>query len=299
MCVQESMNTEPRPQKRLVLHFDVNSTITAVDSTEEGTDEQNANMLLAKSCFGKVSLYDHNWTLNPCKEQWFKSSSYVDITYYDYLKLRTPDYKKQSFVFTQHGMPGHLLADLVTPIALSFKSLVFQSFTRVVSEYLGDENTTFVFRTFGHDGEAVLMCLVDQGYDDFGDHNMVKCEFIHEGNSSSLIVHHPLRTVLPNDSIRHLNALVQKNKNKHFLVKEDYNYWNNNKRGNQRVAEFGKQLLGEPDAIHIFFDDNECVNIVSGNEDDKTEAYFVKVNPIEALQNINFFSEWIDKLVSQ
>ena len=34
---------------RLVLHFDINGTITADDTTEPGSHEENANMVLAKS----------------------------------------------------------------------------------------------------------------------------------------------------------------------------------------------------------------------------------------------------------
>jgi len=64
---------------KLVLHFDINGTITSVDSTELGSDYENANMTLAKSVYGTVT--NNSWSLN---------SDYRDptnsISYYDYLK---------------------------------------------------------------------------------------------------------------------------------------------------------------------------------------------------------------------
>ena len=63
----------------LVLHFDINGTITPVDTTEPGTKEQNANMVIAKSVYGKVN--NEVWTLND--DPYEETDS---ITYYDYLK---------------------------------------------------------------------------------------------------------------------------------------------------------------------------------------------------------------------
>src|SRR5580704_11421813 len=91
---------------QVVLHFDINGTITAVDSTEVGTDAENTNMTLARSAYGKV--VDGKWTINTDYNEVTDS-----ISYYDYLKsVDKTNYKKRSFTFTDKGQPGESLKEL-------------------------------------------------------------------------------------------------------------------------------------------------------------------------------------------
>ena len=51
--------------KRLVLHFDINGTITPVDTTEPGSKEENANMVIAKSVYGEPSSVHSSHSVAP------------------------------------------------------------------------------------------------------------------------------------------------------------------------------------------------------------------------------------------
>ncbi len=272
--------------KRLVLHFDVNSTITAVDSTEPGNNVQNANMLLSKSYYGKV--IDGEWVLNDPTD-WF-TDSIGNISYYDYLKSQYDDYKKRSFRYTHPGMPGQCFAGDVPKIAKAFDQFLFKSFIDLLRSQR-HEDTTIVFRTFGPDGEDVLTNLVDSKFYAFSDERMIKCSILYDdGGVSSLVVRHPMSVVYVDGAVEHLNRLIAHNKDKNFLVRENFDHWNNNGRS----AQYGKHLLGEEDAVHIFFDDNECVHIVGG----ANNAHFVRVNSLFALQDDNYFIKRVHEIIS-
>jgi len=94
---------------KLILHFDINGTITAFDSTEPGTDLQNSNMVLAKSVYGTIN--DDEWIMNDN----YKNLTAGSVSYYDYLKMvkKNPKYKSMSFIFTDENNPGHSLRHLV------------------------------------------------------------------------------------------------------------------------------------------------------------------------------------------
>ena len=267
--------------KRLILHCDLNGTVMGADSTEPGDVTENANMLLSKSYHGKV--WNDRWILN-CENEYYDSSN-DNISYYDYLKQTDKDhYKKRSFSFTHTGMPGESLAPHVHVIAKGFASLLFPSFVKLVRQHNDDDNVTVVFRTFGIDGEDVLNCLYKQhGFDKFSPDNVVRGTFKHSGDSTSLELSVDNSTVTLSDfKPEQLTELVEQYAPRHFLIREDYDYWNNNRRD----AKYGKVMCGDDRTIQIFFDDNDCVYTTNP---ETRFAHFVKVNSLFALQDEDFF----------
>lgn len=264
--------------QKLVLHFDINGTITPVDTTEPGNKVENANMVISKSVYGKE--VNSKWTLN---EQDNLYNELDSLSYYDYLKsIGEKNYKKISFTFTEEGNPGHSLAHLVPKIVESMDIFLFRSFLNVCERYPG---VLIVFRTFGLDADEVIEFLRtnEKTKDNF--QTMTVGEFTYpEGN--------PLITIEDCEQFEGMetfNELLLKTPN-HLAFKESYDYWNGNKRNKVN----GKQLLGHKDMVQIFFDDNDCVNII-----DDTNCHFVKVNTLHALENEEYYVDFIKKIVSQ
>jgi hypothetical protein len=258
---------------RLVFHFDINGTITAVDTTEPGSIIENANMVISKSVYGKpdgAGVWHLNQDIHDEKDS---------ISYYDYLKSQgVVDYKRQSFLFTLSGQPGERLAHLVDHIAASTKSFLFPSFIRAITAF---PDALIVVRTFGQDVDDVLKNLLETP--------SVAHQF-------SRVV---CATPVSNDTItvggklctyHDFNKLLQ-TIDSHILIQENYDYWNSN----GRKKEFGKQLLGSQNLFQIFFDDNDCVHVRSG--DTINQTHFVRVNTMEALQNPNYFIEHVQRCI--
>lgn len=256
LCIGISRDTEEK-KKKVVVHFDINGTITAVDNTEPGTAEQNANMLLARTTQGVV--IDGVWRVG---------GGGATISYYEWLKCAHPsEYKKVSFTFTHPGQPGEHLRDMIPRVAAmchgptkgsdggEAKLLLFDSFYRLIEAY---PDAIIVLRTFGRDTEEVLATLKN----------------------------HPR---VP--QIVRLNAVRDTDYNQIYLsstpqtlicVQEDYDWWHEHGRDKTH----GKQLRGHEDLIQLFFDDNDCVNH-DGQHPETT--HFFLVNTIEALTNPNYF----------
>jgi hypothetical protein len=260
---------------RLVLHFDINGTITPVDTTEPGNKVENSNMVISKSVYGK--FLDGKWTLNVPEQLYDTTNS---ITYYDYLKLVGKDYKKISFSFTEEGNPGETLAFMVPELVESMDIFLFKSFLKACDKYPG---ALIVFRTFGLDADEVIefMRTNEKTKESFA--TMIQGTFTYpEGN--------PLITIEKCEQILGMetfNELLLKTPN-HLAFKESYKFWNDHKRNKIN----GKQLLGHEKMTQIFFDDNDCVNIL-----DPTNCHFMKVNTLRALQNEDYFVDFIRNVV--
>lgn len=259
----------------LVLHFDINGTITPVDTVEPGTNEQNSNMVIAKSFYGKKM--NDQWILND-PENYFNESE--SMTYYDYLKTITKDYKKISFTFTHKNNPGESLNYLIDPLMKSMDNFLFSSFLNVLHEY---PDAKIVFRTFGLDADEVIHYLRTNSKTEFKFRDIVKGKFVY--------AHDVTFIELDTDEIiigmDNFNKLI-KTSSVPLAFVENYNHWNSH----DRDSKYGKQLLGDDDIIQIFFDDNECVNIIDG-----VNCHFVKINTIHALQNDKYYVNHISKIL--
>lgn len=279
---------------RLVLHFDINGTIIANDSTEVGTKEENANMVLSKSVYGKI--INNLWQLN--KDYHDKKDS---ISYYDYLKLNSLSilaepvtaysgnsgvadinlnqlgYKKKSFLFTEKGNPGESLQHLVKPVMDAMDSFFFKSFLRILDKY---PEAKIILRTFGLDGDDVVERL-GKIYPRIRD--TIKGKFNYTDDIPVL--------TLENDKILvgmdEVNNFIKSAPN-NLLFFENYAYWN----GHRRDKTCGKLLLGDPEMVQIFFDDNVCVNILN----DKN-AYYVEVNTLKALLDETYFDAFLSDVL--
>ena len=74
----------------LILHFDINGTITNYDSTEIGTDIEMSNLILAKNTFG--TIVDDQWVMNEHPFNYQQGS----ISYCQYLRKHYyANYKKK------------------------------------------------------------------------------------------------------------------------------------------------------------------------------------------------------------
>ena len=236
----------------LVLHFDINDTITAFDKTDEISLEHKCNIIVSRSVYGKV--VDDMWiiNINPYDE----TSS---ITFYDYAKEKYPNYKEITGIFTStYGKQFNYLIDKM--LKSMSDNFLFESFTRVVDTY---PNVKIIFRTFGSDGEEVLK--------NFKHKNVIKGFF----NIDKLILDNGITL----NGLEEINNFI-KTTTDHIFIQEDYHHWNNNTKSKL----FGKQLLGTPDFHQIFFDDNPCVNVLNN-----TNAIFIKINTLQAMRNNDYF----------
>lgn len=255
---------------KLVLHFDINGTITPVDTTEPGNKEENANMVIAKSVFGKV--INGIWTLN---ENMYDETD--SLTYYDYLKSIDQHYKKRSFTFTKDVCPN--LAYMVPILVESMDTFLFESFMNVLKEY---PDAHIVFRTFGLDADEVIQYLRDNKVFT----NIIKGDILWQHEERPLVI-------LENgQQIAGMYKFGQYilNTDTPLAIKESYDYWHLNKRS----KKCGKQLLGHDDMLQIFFDDNDCVNIVN-----PLNTHFVKVNTLHALQQPNYYTDHIRNCIKK
>lgn len=241
----------------LLIHFDINGTITCHDSTEPGTPIQNANLLIAKNIFGSVT--DQGWVLN---DNYFERINAV--SYYDYLKQSDKNCKSTAYKITD-DYPE--LSYLVVKITTT--PFLFPSFTKTLETY---PDAKIVFRTFGNDADTLIEYLQRQWPERFKIVN--KGQIVYQGDSPSLKV----------------NGSTFDNMNKFFeycdpiIIKEDYGYWNTHGRD----ARHGKCIEGTQRFRQIFFDDNECVNVI-----DTTNAKFVRVNTLQALIDEDYFNRFI------
>ena len=241
----------------LVLHFDINGTIIPSDSTEVGTIEENANMVISKSVYGKIH------------DSWILNDDYRDqtdsISYYDYLKLvKEKLYKKKSFTFTEKNNPGESLQLMVKPVIEAMDSFFFKSFLKVLEAY---PNAKIIFRTFGLDGDEVVQRLKIIDPERFNDVAIGK--FSYDDGIPVLV-----GSDKKYRGMEEINQLIKSSTNLLFI--ENYEHWNSH----DRAVEYGKQLLGDADMLQIFFDDNTCVNIL-----DHLNAYYQQVNTLDALFN--------------
>ena len=259
---------------KLVLHFDINGTITPVDTVEPGTKIENSNMVISKSVYGKV--INNKWVLN--------DNLYDDInsiTYYDHLRqLDKKTYKKVSFSFTESGEPGEILHWMVDRLVDSMDKFLFNSFLDVFEEF---PDALIVFRTFGLDADEVIHYLKTNEKTAHKFKTIIKGEFINKSSEYVLLLENNELYV----DMVNINKLIKTTKC-HLALKENFNYWNDNNRNKAN----GKQLLGDEEMIQIFFDDNDCVNVIND-----INTHNIKINTLHAMLDDKYYSKKIHDLL--
>lgn len=258
---------------KLVLHFDINGTITAIDSTELGSDYQNTNMIISRSVYGKIK-----------DDQWISNDHYRDpidsITYYDFLKKSgIKNYKKISYTFTEEGQPGYRFQWMVAIIIESIQKFIFNSFIKVAEKY---PDAIIVLRTFGGDIQDVLNSVVLVENDKFK--KALTGEIIR--NNDNIILKCDHETTY--HGLGEINQLYF-DTDVHLAIQEDYHFWN----GHQRDKNYGKIIKSDEKLIQIFFDDNDCVSII-GDEN----CHFFKINTLDALMNEDYFINLIMTVIN-
>lgn len=251
---------------KLVLHFDINGTIIGFDSTETGTPNQNANLILAKNIYGQV--VENKWILN--QDIYNEIDS---ITYYNYLKtLKIPNAKQKAYEFTNDNEPGVLLRNLLEIIETKEEN-IFDSFNKVLELY---PEAIIVLRSFGRDIESTVNKIKKT--------NPIYGKIIHEEETKVILDKNIPYT------FNEFNDLLKVTSNQIFAIQEDYNHWNNNNRDKKH----GKLMMAHEDMLQIFFDDNEWVNIINNKIINK--SHYIKVNTIRALIEPNYFADLIQAM---
>lgn len=248
-----------------ILHFDINGTITAFDSTDNFNKIQETSSQLSKSFYGKI--YNGSWIMN---NNCFDTID--SITYYQYLKNTTDDYKKLATEFTEKNNPGHSLNDIC--INLSQKpNFLFDSFVKLIKTF---PNNKIIFRTFGRDREHVLNELVKINYTK---------KFIIGKMEQGVLIIGDNKYSEPNDIN---NVLLNNDSN--FIIKEDYKYWMANNKDNN----YGKLLFNSENHIQHFFDDNDCVASINGDINCPNNNRIHIINSFLARTNEDYFINLID-----
>lgn len=261
---------------RKILHFDINGTITPVDTTEEGNKLENANMVVAKSIYGQLNK-DGKWeAMN--NDNLYMSIPGFTISYYNYLKSRTKYYKQLSYDFT-NSFEGIQFAHFIPKLLESMESFLFPSFLKVLEMY---DDSLIVFRTFGLDADEVIEYLKTNPKTCDKFKNFITGQFSYSDNI-------PILTLETGDIYTGMDEIneLYRTTNSHLALKESYEYWNSSGRSNKT----GKQIKGCDDLVQLFFDDNLCVNII----DDKNVTSY-HINTLLALTNDDYYCKFINDI---
>jgi hypothetical protein len=248
--------------KKLVLHFDINGTITVYDSTDNGSEVENANVVVSKNVYGKI--IDNNWLLN---DQIYDEND--SVTYYEYIKSTDKNYKQIAIRFTEDNNPGFRLKYMIDDIVDGSKDFFFKSFLKVIETY---PKAQIILRTFGRDRNLTIETLQSK-FPSFN--NIQKCVMNYDNDIPELIMENTqILTGLDmiNDFIASLNS--------HLFIQESFKYWNS--KGKSK--KYGKQMTSHQDMIQLFFDDNDCVNVV-----DDIDAKSFKINTLNAYVNEDYY----------
>ena len=223
-----------KTSKRKVFHWDINGTITATDTTEPCTVEENANMIISRSVFGFVAE-DGAWKLNVA-DVYNRCGAPDVVTFYAFATATDKaSYKQRAFTFTAVGNPGEKFSALVP--AVVHAAYLFPSFLKAIETF---PEAVHVVRTFGQDTHDVFSRLQKQYPTTWAKVSkgapLSKDEIQVDGAKMSFA--------------QFSEFLLETDK--HVLIQENYDYWH----ANGRSQEYGKQLAAHPELDQIFFDDN-------------------------------------------
>lgn len=281
--------------KRLIVNLDFNRTCTNRDSTDGRSDDSieaaflfGISETLSKETYGHVTTMtktyygrqrdEHVWTLDKenkhNKKDLPKTDSYM--CYYDYLKKVYPTDSNQVKVlsgkFTESGEPGaEMKEEFEKSYEHSRKKIMFDSVAKILSEL--KDMATFVFKTFGNDGQMIIEGLKECGYRQ----NCLRFKIQREDGKEPVMIEqipvldeHKAHVVTNGVeqftsgktlTMGEYNKLLETLIGVHVIIQENYKYWNDRKR----IASCGKHVKGSDRLVQICFDDLDCWSTDSTN----------------------------------
>lgn len=278
----------------LVLFFDINGTIVALDTAQEKTIEVTLLQELAK----RYTARWHESVPEPITYAKFVRRYLVQGDEKTNLLLKQQRQQKYAhfLAYLQQEHPEiHIKvhADFVNlrDMLLNNSGHLFPSFIKLLSKLRTHQIPfTLVLRSFGNDIPAVR--------DELKTHHI----FINEiGNFEGKVLHihgkqlqepqHIIKTLIPGQ---------------HQAWQDDWPYWHIHKH----TGEFGKPFyLSEQKPLSLFFDDKavekDIIHIcrVDGKTMSKekalSEGYLVPVDTLQAIQNPNYFCQHVFAMVKK
>jgi hypothetical protein len=260
-----------------VFHFDINGTVTHVDSTEEAEGDDYINLTMAKSIYGKV--IDNQWKINDDPYDMIDS-----MKYRDYLLLtKLPE--KIAFTFAQDFKLEHIF-DKINSL---LDKPIFDSFLTILKKY---PDAKLVFRTFGNDGPLIINTLKQE-------HSLDNLN-LKEWKFFKMIYpdEHCDDYKLKNDDCE---IIGHRNINQYILetsfnicITDNYHNWNSH----QKKITHGKAFFNDEKMLQIFFDDNLCVNLIDKLNNEHNNAHICKVNTIRALTEPDYYVKMVDNITN-
>jgi len=270
----------------LVLFFDINGTIVALDTAQEKTIEATLLQELAK----RYTARWHESVPEPITYAKFvrryimQGDEKVDLA----LKRKRQQKYAGFLTYLEHNHPEihkKVQADFINlrDTLLSSKGHLFPSFIRLLSELrLHQIPFTLVLRSFGDDIPAVKHELEAQHI------------FINDiGHFEGPVLHlHGRQLREPQEIAKNLMS------GRHQAWRDDWNYWHKHKH----TGTFGKPFyLSEQQPLSLFFDDKavekDIIHIcringqVTSKEEALSKGYLVPVDTLQAIREPDYFCE--------
>lgn len=260
---------------KLILHFDINGTVTTVDSTDDHLDiSSRVNVIVSKSVFGRLNDVGE-WVMNG--DPFMIEDG--DLSYYNH--LRKIGSKHLAYVFTNDGQLGEPFRRYYDDIVRQeTDDIIFKSFLRVLDRY---NNAKLVLRTFGDDGSMIVdhMSMVHGYKRPFTFATYVRTDDQHALKLSDDEV----------IGLKNISEFISQHPN-NLCIKDDYKYWHSN---GDYVKNKGKPLIVNDADIQLFFDDNDCVVTYGLAGDIREDTHFNRINCIQAMLDHDYYVRLIDK----
>lgn len=278
--------------EHLVLFFDVNGTIIALDTAQEKTIEVTLLQELAK----RYTARWHESVPEPITYAKFvrryllKGDEKLDLV----LKRQRQQKYADFITYLEHNHPEiheKVQADFIMlrDTLLGSNGHLFPSFIKLLSELKAQQiSFTLVLRSFGDDIPAVKRELEM--------HNVFISEVGHfEG---PVLYLHGRQLIKPQEIAQ---ALIP---GRHQAWRDDWKYWHTHKH----AGEFGKPFyLSERQPLSLFFDDKavekDIIHIqrLDGSVMPKDEAlsqgYLIAVDTLQAIRDSDYFCERVFKML--
>lgn len=303
------MNPIPQSSQipRLLLHFDLNGTLTLRDTSKQVHDEYMLISALAETTFSswngekstsfKQYVYSDLFPGDKSDQELKKQRQKVVGEFVDW--LREKDHPALASVEKTYRTVREKFTD---PETGKMNFTVFPSFYVMMDRLREDEVPfTIILRTFGRDLADVMREIEEHP-------SGVKFSHRAKFNGSTLAIDGE-RTI---ETAREIFDLFLHSE-RHFAVQDDWSYWNKN----QERGKYGKPFFyelsgasGKEGNLSLFFDDNitgdEHLDIVSPcevtGETIPTRALcdqvLFPVNTVEAMLDDNYFIDRVLKALT-
>ncbi len=266
-------------------HFDINLTITFLDSTGSASLEEEHNKTLSKHVHGHVVPDEHfqpKWLLQRdypfVADPDFKSQSYH--SYLTDEKMPKEMINQKCFRFTMEGHPGAPLHHFI-PRLLAIRKL-FPSFVHFLRK---NPQAQLVLRTFGPDGPLVTEWIREESpsrrfkFVSIQDENIYECCYADNGS----LVLGPVQC-----SIQNMALWIYSNRPNDICIRDNYKAW-------RQTSETGKPFC-DPLFVNgkriqrAIFDDNAltCVRVMEGSQ---PNPRVIPVNPVVASISDDYFEK--------